>query len=337
MPDVHLPEWLNLQYDYIKRCLDSRRLPHALLFEGSVGLGKRFFSAHCALTMLLESDFNFDQWNEQQVIGYAHPDFMWVTLPEKGKSISVDEIRKLKSFLSEKPQYVEHKVAVIAYADKMTIQASNALLKILEEPLVNTYIILVSDERRSILPTILSRCQTVHFRVTKPEGIQAWVRQELSDEKIKEEQEEKVSMLIDHYVNAPYLCLSHCRSYLKKPASVFIYQDFLKLLTKLTCGYANLGEFLTMCKKFDVADIIDNWMKAVHDAVVRKVSKHTRFSDGDQFTLNVNANSMEWYSFWDELFEAKHKVQRVSMLNSELLLFQLTRRWIELFKSEERI
>lgn len=77
--------------------------------------------------------------------------------------IQIEDVRGLKSFMSLKPHSSQYKLAVINDADVMTIEAANAMLKILEEPPKQAVIILVTSKPKSLPTTILSRCETVVF------------------------------------------------------------------------------------------------------------------------------------------------------------------------------
>lgn len=90
-----------------------------------------------------------------------NPDRLNVSLPEKKKSIGINQIRAALSFLSTRPYSSRYKVVVIAPADKMTAQAQNALLKALEEPPEYAFFILSAKSERSLLPTLLSRCRKI--------------------------------------------------------------------------------------------------------------------------------------------------------------------------------
>ena len=73
----------------------------------------------------------------------------------------IDQIRKINNFLSQKPFSHQNKIIIILEAQNLNIESQNALLKILEEPGKNNYIILTVNKIKSILPTIISRCSTV--------------------------------------------------------------------------------------------------------------------------------------------------------------------------------
>ena len=84
------------------------------------------------------------------------------SVPEDGKSIGIDDIRKLKEWASLKPFSKNVKIALLSNLHTSTVAAQNALLKLLEEPPEMTYIIVHTNDIENILPTILSRCQRVH-------------------------------------------------------------------------------------------------------------------------------------------------------------------------------
>ncbi|HUV43049.1 MAG TPA: hypothetical protein VMY36_04085 [Patescibacteria group bacterium] len=72
-------------------------------------------------------------------------------------SIGIDEIRKLKRFLSRRPYQAEIKAGLITEAEKLTLPAQNSLLKTLEEPPENSLVILLASQPANLLPTIISR------------------------------------------------------------------------------------------------------------------------------------------------------------------------------------
>ncbi len=77
----------------------------------------------------------------------------------KTKSIGVDAVRRLKEDVYIRPNDLEYKLYIIGHAEKMTVQAQNALLKILEEPPEGAIFFLLCENRAALLPTVLSRVQ----------------------------------------------------------------------------------------------------------------------------------------------------------------------------------
>ena len=82
-------------------------------------------------------------------------------------SIGIDIVRKIKEILTLKPFGGNNRLMVVKEMDKATLQAQNALLKILEEPPANTYIALTTKNVSALLPTIVSRCQLVTVKGEK--------------------------------------------------------------------------------------------------------------------------------------------------------------------------
>ena len=105
------------------------------------------------------------------------PDIITVT-HEKPNSISVKEIRDMRADLSIKPYANARKIYIIPDAEKLTIQAQNALLKTLEEPPEYAVIILIADGLSTFLPTILSRCVVLQTRAVEEAQIADFLRRE---------------------------------------------------------------------------------------------------------------------------------------------------------------
>ena len=93
---------------------------------------------------------------------------------QKNSTIPIAAIRKIRTEASYKPFEGQKTVFVLAEADKMTDEASNALLKTLEEPSPHVLIILTTAQPGKLLPTVLSRCQKIRFgRLSETEVAQA--------------------------------------------------------------------------------------------------------------------------------------------------------------------
>lgn len=175
--------WQELQWQHFNLVRGNDHLPHALLLAGSDGIGKTDF-AHILANSLL-----CDQVDNQ---GYAcgvcksckvkksnaHPDYKFVGLPEGKQQIPVNAIRELMDFLVLSRSYNGYRVVVIDAADKMNLNASNSLLKSLEEPPPKTVIILVADQLNLLPITVRSRCQ--RLPMSKPDKLVAlsWLEQQ---------------------------------------------------------------------------------------------------------------------------------------------------------------
>ena len=159
------------EFDSILNQLLDNKLSNSLLLTGSKGIGKNFY-----ISQLIEEYIKKKVVSEQinhhlsLLKNNSHPNIIIVKkeIDEKTKKsknfIIIDQIRKINQFSLE-TSVIENipKFILIDSADDMNINASNALLKILEEPKLNTYFFLISHQPSSLLPTIKSRCLKVNL------------------------------------------------------------------------------------------------------------------------------------------------------------------------------
>jgi DNA polymerase III subunit delta' len=175
--------WQTNQWQQLQSQKQAQRLPHAILLVGADGLGKLDFAQALAASLLCTSENESEacgQCNACKLIAAAtHPDLLYVAPESEGKAIKVDEIRGLCKEFSLTSQFSGYKVAVIADADSMNINASNSLLKTLEEPTASSVLILVSSKPHRLPVTIRSRCQSIDFQVPDAELAEGWLTKQL--------------------------------------------------------------------------------------------------------------------------------------------------------------
>jgi DNA polymerase-3 subunit delta' len=133
---------------YLKSSINNDKLNSAYMFEGIDGIGKKKMAYELA-KILLEIEHPENS-----------PDYIDVF--PNGNSVKVDQIRKLQSDIIIKP-HNKYKIYILNNAEKMTVEAQNALLKTLEEPPQYAIIILVTNNKEALLDTIKSRCDIVKF------------------------------------------------------------------------------------------------------------------------------------------------------------------------------
>lgn len=158
--------------DLLAGSLRHDRLAHAYLFAGPKGVGKKTIALHLAKSIFcakLPADACGDCVQCRRIEAGNHPDVHYIS-PD-GTSIKIDQVRALQKEMAMRAVESSHKVYVIEHVDKMTVQAANSLLKFLEEPPAGVVALLLTENAHSILPTILSRCQTIPFSPLQPEVI----------------------------------------------------------------------------------------------------------------------------------------------------------------------
>lgn len=143
---------------------------HAYLFHGPPGTGKRAVAREFAAALL--SDGAPDPAAvAERVRRESHPDLTWVR-PSGAAEMLVGDIEEAVVAAAARTPFEAHRrVFVIESAETMNDQAANRLLKTLEEPPPFAHLVLVSDRREDVMPTIVSRCQQVRFDPLPPEQI----------------------------------------------------------------------------------------------------------------------------------------------------------------------
>lgn len=164
--------WVNFQESQpnivkmLKNSIVKGRVAHAYLFSGGRGTRKKDISIQFAKSLfckhLEEAEPCLQCSDCKRIASGNHPDIHFIE-PD-GLSIKIDQIRSLQKEFSKTSVESGKKFYIINHADKMTIQASNSLLKFLEEPNPFTTAVLITENIHQILPTIVSRCQSLSFQ-----------------------------------------------------------------------------------------------------------------------------------------------------------------------------
>jgi len=172
--------------------LQKRNIPHALLFTGIEGVGKKdaatAFAMACNCTgekpgrpeLIDNATVKNDLPAAVNPCGYCrscrkiesgnHPDI--IRIKPSGAFIKIDQIRGFCDTLAMKPYEARVRVVIISDAHAMNPSASNALLKMLEEPPDSSILILTAYQISDLLPTIVSRCQHIRFNPVSVKSIE---------------------------------------------------------------------------------------------------------------------------------------------------------------------
>jgi DNA polymerase-3 subunit delta' len=171
--------WLDAARRQIAGARRDGRLPHAILLYGPDGGGQAALALWTAQLALCESAQDEPCGHCGSCVLFLagnHPDFHGVSIEEKATVIKVDQVRALCATLSMKSFRGRAKVGLLEPADKMNINANNALLKTLEEPPQETLLILVASRLDRLARTVISRCQRLRIRQPPVPAALAWLQ-----------------------------------------------------------------------------------------------------------------------------------------------------------------
>jgi DNA polymerase-3 subunit delta' len=164
--------------------LKSGSFSHAYLFVGPKSVGKYTTAIAFARTLLCDDEKGCGVCRDcSSVSKNIHPDFYNQNSVD---SIKIKEAREIKSFCSLKPYQAKRRVIVIKDADRLTTEAANSMLKILEEPEGNTVFVLTTSNIKNIMETIISRCQIANFHAVNKKDIQNWLETKGYSEGVEE-------------------------------------------------------------------------------------------------------------------------------------------------------
>ncbi len=181
--------------DILRRMLAAGRVPHSLIFAGAEGIGKKQFALELAKSFVCQNPQSFeacdrcaacrraekfdlpksDKKEDYEAVFFSEYPDIGIVIPFKN-SILVNSVRELEKEANFRPFEAKARFFIIDDAEKLSSakdNAANALLKTLEEPPPTSYIFLITSRPDALLPTILSRCQTLRFAPVPAKEIEA--------------------------------------------------------------------------------------------------------------------------------------------------------------------
>lgn len=168
------------QLDFLKKSWHAGRLAQAYIFSGPESVGKRHVAKELA-SLVLGRDLAKNLSEEYGLLYLERTTDL--KTGKKHKDITKKDIEKTRDFLQHGAFLAGYKLVIINEAEFLNEEASNAFLKTLEEPTPQSVVILLVDDEKKLLPTVVSRCQIVHFYPV-PENIiyQALIAKDLDRE-----------------------------------------------------------------------------------------------------------------------------------------------------------
>ena len=164
--------------EHLQNAIKTDKVSHAYILDGPDMSGKKMIADAFSMTLECEKKGTepcMECHSCKQALGKNQPDIIYLQ-HEKPNTISVDDIRsQINNDIGVKPYSSPYKVYIVDEAEKMNVQAQNALLKTIEEPPAYAVIILLTNNAEIFLPTILSRCVRLSLKAVPDEKIKAYL------------------------------------------------------------------------------------------------------------------------------------------------------------------
>lgn len=255
--------------DHFKKAIEGHKVSHAYILTGEAGMGRKSIANAFAMTLLCEkggSEPCMVCHSCKQVLGGNHPDLIYVT-HEKPASIGVDDIREqINDTIMIRPYSSYYKIYIVDEAEKMTVQAQNALLKTIEEPPSYAVILLITTNQEAFLPTILSRCIQLKLKPLKDFTVKSYLTEHLH---VPDKEAE--------------VCAAFARGNLGKAIHLSSSDEFKELYQKVMSVIKSVGDMdITMLldcireikdQKFEMNDMLDLMQLWFRDVLMFKVTK----------------------------------------------------------------
>ena len=280
----------------------KKKLPTKILLSGDKGLGKSTLAFHLVnyiLSINEQHPYNIEQFrinpdskSYKLTINGSNPNLLLVdTLSEK-KNIDINQIRELINNLNKSSFNNKERFIIIDNIETLNISSINALLKILEEPPINTYFILINNDR-FIMPTLKSRC--INFKIfLNHETCISVINKILNDD-------------ITKFINKDLI------NYYLTPGQIFYLIEFFKV-QKLNLKDYDLKSFLKLAIKdnlFKKNTLIKNMIFEYFEFYLRtklNLSKSSTFEYYNYFLKRIN-DTKKWNLDDESLFmEFEYKI-----------------------------
>ena len=256
--------------DHLRGEMQSAQVVHAYLFAGPAGTGKRTLADICVRALLCSGQSGEKPCDVcpscKQILSGNHPDLIYVK-HEKPNSIGVDDIREqINDTIMIRPYSSYYKIYIVDEAEKMTVQAQNALLKTIEEPPAYAVIILITTNQEAFLPTILSRCVQLKLKPLKDFTVKSYLSEHLN---VPEKEAE--------------ICAAFARGNLGKAIHLASSDEFKELHQKVMIMVKNIGtmDIVSLLdhiremkeQNFEIGDVLDLLQLWYRDVLMYKVTK----------------------------------------------------------------
>ena len=257
----------------LRNFIQRDKIPHAFLFLGPENLGKATVALYFMKSIQCQEKIRpcGKCVSCLQIVQNLHPDTF---LLQKKERIGIEEIRKLIKKLTLRPFISKYKICLINNANYLTREATNALLKTLEEPKGQTIIILISSEER--LPsTLISRCIIYKFlsvSLTKIINFLGSITPKAEKNFLKQ-------AALQSY-GRPGLAVRYVKEPIKVKEKQQIISDLKKIIQDETSDFSKLNFVSSLPKnKRELKNILNIWSEWYRNLILAKLNHYKLISD----------------------------------------------------------
>ena len=295
--------WQSASWQRFTQQYQQQRVPHAVILTGVSGLGQSALAEQMAMLVLCEIQDATAPCGQchscQLFLAGNHPDHTLISPEETGKQIKIEQIRDLKHKQTLTANVSQWKTAILTPAEAMNINASNSLLKLLEEPRQNTFLILITAEPAHLPITILSRCQKVLLTLPSSETAIAWIQDQGNFEKIE------ITKALTMAKSAPLAALS-----LLSDGSLDYLEQVSRDFTTLLQHKANPVQLAQQWQQYDLKLILNYLQLRLKERIVDN-TKHQ----------NLRSNPQNW-QIYDCIIKTIKLLSSSNNINKVLLIEQ---------------
>ena len=325
--------WQDAHWRRLDRLRFNNQLAHAYLIAGSAGLGLQLFAekfAHLLLCVQPEAGRTCDECKQCRLsANNQHPDLHRIRPEGTSRVVKVDQIREASAFLSMTSHAGGPKIVIIEQAHQMNPSAANALLKTLEEPNPDSYLLLVTESASAMMATIKSRCQRLQFEIPRFEDSLEWLQKQLLDN------EDEVKLLVAAG-NQPLKALE-----LASSDAFEVQQSFIADVCGLLTGHCSIRQCVTKAAKLGehaaIGYLLNLSTLLVKSAVTG--ASATNLEDPpvsrliqavDQAEKNSKVQTEGLLNFYQSALGCRQQLAGSTNPNPQLIMESLLRQWARL-------
>lgn len=309
--------WQQTIWQQLQLARQQQHLPHALLFTGPTGCGHEQMVYALAQSLLClepsETGFACGTCRSCKVFtAHSHPDFMLLALAEDKQAITVEQVRGLDRFLELSRSYSPNRVALILNADAMNTHAANSLLKSLEEPADNSYILLFTDKAAALMLTIRSRCQQFRLPLPAQSESLAWIKGQNSATA-------RTTDLLALAGGRPLAAIAEDVGERLQQKTLFLNQ-----LKSVLTGHLSITDVASQWEKYDRQELLD-WQLMWVQSLIKQEIGHVQADEAGEL-VDCLVKTQDLWSLYERLLELK--ALSTHPLNGRLFVEHMLSLWL---------